>query len=210
MQDIARMIHGFKHFKKNYFSDDSGLFDKLKCGQNPGTLVISCCDSRVDPALLTNSEPGDLFVIRNIANLVPAYGPDGRCHGVSSGIEYAVKILEVSDIIVLGHSGCGGIVALLEEKDKLEDTEFIGPWIEIARPALEALSHELKDKSFELKCRACEQASLLISIENLLTFPWIKEKVDKGTLAVHGWYFDLHAGQLLAYDPEAEAFVKLS
>lgn len=208
MQDIARMIQGFRRFRKNYFRDDSALFDKLRKGQNPRTLIIGCCDSRVDPALLTDASPGDLFVIRNVANLVPPYCPDGRCHGVSSGIEYAVRMLEVSDIIILGHSGCGGIAALLEDR-RIKDSEFIREWVEIARPALDAISGELKDKTPELKQRACEQASLLVSVDNLLGFPWVRERVDAGQLSVHGWYFDLHSGQLLAYDPEAEAFVKL-
>lgn len=209
MQDIARMIRGFKQFKKNYFRDDAKLFDGLKSGQNPKTLVIGCCDSRVDPALLTGSAPGDIFVIRNVANLVPPHDMSAGFHGVSSGIEYAVRVLQVSDIIVLGHSGCGGISALLNA-EKLEQTEYILNWMEIARPALEAIQHELKDKPLELKCRACEEAALLVSIDNLLTFPWIKERVDAGELSIHGWYFDLHAGQLLAFDPERGEFKKLA
>ncbi len=209
MQDIVRMIRGFKRFKQNYFRDDAKLFESLKSGQNPRTLVIGCCDSRVDPALLTGSAPGDIFVIRNVANLVPPHDSSSGFHGVSSGIEYAVRVLKVNDIIVLGHSGCGGINALLNA-EKLQHTEYILNWMEIARPALDAIQHELHDKPLELKCRACEEAALLVSIDNLLTFPWIKERVDAGTLAIHGWYFDLHSGQLLAFDPNCGEFVKLA
>ena len=208
MQDIARMIRGFKQFRKNYFRDDIGLFDRLKKGQNPRTLVIGCCDSRVDPALLTASAPGDIFVIRNVANLVPPYDHDAGFHGVSSGIEYAVKVLQVKDIIVLGHSGCGGIAALLDET-MLQQTEYLPTWLGIARPALEAIRHELHEKPYELQCRACEEAALLVSVDNLLSFPWIRERVESGYLAVHGWYFDLHEGRLLAFDPGKGEFVTL-
>ena len=109
MQDIAKLIAGFRHFQGNYFHGDNELFSQLKNGQQPKTLVISCSDSRVDPSLLTGAEPGDLFVIRNVANLVPPYEPDARYHGVSAALEYAVCQLQVEHIIVLGHSQCGGI-----------------------------------------------------------------------------------------------------
>jgi carbonic anhydrase len=202
------MIHGFKQFRENYFHGDAELFNRLKSGQTPRALVIGCSDSRVDPALLMGSAPGDIFVLRNVANLVPPYSPDAGLHGVSAGIEYAVKILQVSDIVILGHSGCGGVAALLDEK--LQQTEFIQQWVGIARPALDAIRRELEGKSHELKCRACEQAALLVSIDNLLSFPWIKARVDRGELAIHGWYFDLHTGQLLAYDPAVAEFVELA
>ncbi|MDD3119617.1 MAG: carbonic anhydrase [Victivallales bacterium] len=209
MQDIARMIRGFRHFRRNYFSNDARLFERLKEGQNPRTLVIGCCDSRVDPALLTESAPGDLFVIRNVANLVPPYDHDTGFHGVSSGIEYAVKALEVRDIVVLGHSGCGGIAALLDHA-MLEQTEYLRPWLSIAQPALNAVREELQHKPRELQCRAGEEAALLVSLENLLSFPWIRERVEAGQLTVHGWYFDLHRGELLAFDPEQREFVHLA
>jgi len=205
MEDIMRMIKGFRHFRKNYFAGTSDLFQELQAGQQPKTLMIACSDSRVDPALLTRSKPGELFVVRNVASLVPPYEPDSHHHGVSAALEYAVKILQVEHIIVLGHANCGGIRALMEA-DGMNAGEFIGNWVNIAANAREEVREKLSHKPLELQLRACEEAAILQSVENLLTFPWIKERSEAGTLSIHGWYFDLHRGELLDYDPETSEF----
>lgn len=208
MEDIRRMIKGFRHFHKTYFSGVSELYQRLQAGQQPKTLVIACSDSRVDPALITRSEPGELFVIRNVANLVPPYEPDSRFHGVSSALEYAVNILQVEHIVVLGHSNCGGIRALMEADGNVNG-EFIGHWMDIAAAARDEVKTKLSHKPLELQLQACEEAAILQSLENLLTFPWIQERTEAGTLSIHAWYFDLHRGELLDYDPEANMFVPI-
>jgi carbonic anhydrase len=205
VEDIARLIAGFRRFQENYFRGDTELFDQLKEGQQPKTLVIGCSDSRVDPALLMDCAPGELFVVRNVANLVPPYEPDAGYHGVSAALEYAVRFLKVSHIIVLGHSQCGGIESLL--KDPVDGPgEFIGRWVSIAAPAREEVQQRLAGKPAELRQQACEQAALLLSLDNLLTFPWVRQRAEQGDLLLHGWYFDLVRGELLSYDAESGAF----
>lgn len=210
MQDIAKFIAGFERFQEKYFRQERGLFSRLREGQQPRALVISCCDSRVDPAMLTGADPGDLFVMRNVANLVPPYRDDAEAPGVRSAIEFAVKNLEVDHIIVLGHSGCGGIQALMQGEGITEHRyEFIGSWVRIARRAREQVLRELPQKPPALQARACEQAAILISLDNLLSFPWIRERVDRSTLALHGWHFDIDAGELLAYSAQTATFEPL-
>jgi carbonic anhydrase len=209
MHDIKKLIKGFKRFQQNYFKSDDALFDQLRHGQKPKVLLIGCSDSRVDPAILTDCQPGDLFVVRNVANLVPPYEPDGQHHGVSSAIEYAIQFLKVEHVIVMGHSHCGGVDALLHSMPESPVGEFIDRWVDIARPAKEKVLQDLGDKSLDKQARACEQASIMISLENLLTFPWLAERVQAGKLALHGWYFDLESGQMLAYHPASGEFEKL-
>lgn len=210
MDDIKKLIKGFKRFQKNYFKGDDVLFDQLRHGQTPKVLLIGCSDSRVDPAILTDCQPGDLFVIRNVANLIPPYEPDARYHGVSSAIEYAVRFLQVEHVIVMGHSHCGGIESLLQSSKESPIGEFIDHWVEILRPAKEAVLRDLSNKTPDMQARACEQASIMISLENLLTFPWLAERVEAEKLALHGWYFDLEAGQMLGYHPDTGEFEKLT
>jgi len=209
MQDIQKLISGFRRFQRQFFHSDDTLLDQLRRKQTPKVLVIGCSDSRVDPAIITDCRPGDLFVIRNVANLVPPYEPDTHYHGVSSALEYAVRFLEVEHIIILGHSHCGGIDALMRSSEQTPIGEFIDRWVDIARPAKNAVLKDLSKKTSELQCRACEQAAMLISLENLLSFPWITDRVEQGKLAIHGWYFDLEAGEMLSYNPEKGLFEKL-
>lgn len=207
MQDIEKFISGFCRFQQQYLSE-SATFDSLREGQHPGTLVIGCCDSRVDPALLTGSDPGAMFVVRNIANLVPPCHPDAP-PGVSSAIEFAVCGLEVARIIVLGHARCGGIRALMTPKKLTSETDFVMRWMRIAEPVRKSVLRELPHKSLDAQYRACEMASILHSLDNLLTYPWIKRRVEEGKLALHGWYFDIDSGALLAYSPRRQEFLSL-
>jgi len=210
MKDIAKFIAGFERFQAKYFREERSLFLQLRQSQHPRALVISCCDSRVDPALLTGADPGDIFVVRNVANLVPPYLHEAEAPGIRSALEFAVKILEVEHIIVLGHSSCGGINALMKGEGITEKHyEFIGSWVSIAKRARERVLRELPQKSPALQARACEQAAILISLDNLLSFPWIRERVDQNKLAIHGWYFDIDNGGLLAYSAETATFDSL-
>ncbi|MDP2786336.1 MAG: carbonic anhydrase [Sulfurimicrobium sp.] len=209
MPDIGKFIAGFKRFQDNYFGQDRHLYEQLKLGQYPRALVVACCDSRVDPAILTGSEPGDIFVVRNVANLVPPREYGGGYHGVSAALEFAVCQLGVEHIIVLGHSQCGGIRALMRGSGNCENAEYVAKWVQIAAPARDKVLHELPQQDFELQVRACEQAAILQSLENLLSFPWIAQRMSTGDLAAHGWYFDLDRGELLGYDPAVKSFVPL-
>ena len=204
MKDIAKFIAGFRRFQEKYFSEDRELFEQLRQGQRPKAMIIACADSRVDPALMTGAEPGDVFVVRNVANLVPPHQPGGGSTSVPAALEFAVRSLDVEHIIVLGHAQCGGINALMRDAGK--NSEFIGKWVDIARRAREQVLADLPDKPPALQARACEQAAILLSLENLMTYPWIAERVVAGEMCLHGWYFDIAHGELLRYNPARSGF----
>ena len=207
---VTLLASGFRRFQRRWYKDDEELFRALRRGQKPHALLIACSDSRVDPVLLTDSRPGDLFVVRNVANLVPPYARDGGSHGVSAAMEYAVKHLEVRDIIVMGHACCGGIRALVDEAagggHHGGPDEFIGPWVALAQKALRHVLETMPGASREDIAHACELLSVRYSLEALRTFPWIRSREEEGALTLHGWYFDLRSGELLEYDEAREVF----
>lgn len=210
MADITNFVEGFEKFRERYIAGEESLYSRLRQGQSPSTLVISCCDSRADPGMLMGAGPGDIFVVRNVANLVPPYRNGAEMPGIRADIEFAVKSLNVQGIIILGHSSCGGIRALMDgEGTTRHEFEFIGTWVSIARPARERVLRELASESPAVQTRACEHAAIALSLENLMTFPWIRERVEAGVLALHGWYFDIGAGELLAYSQETASFKPL-
>ncbi len=190
---MRRLIEGYRLFHQTYYQEHREMFDQLALGQAPKAMVISCCDSRVDPGLIFNAAPGEIFTLRNVANLVPPYSPDGNYHGTSAAIEFAVCSLNVEHIIVLGHARCGGITALLGA----HEGDFIGPWMRMAEPARDAALAQVGDADHERLHRVCELESLKISLANLAEFPWVRERVAAGRLALHGWYFDIEKGELL-------------
>ena len=197
------LIDGYKRFYKKSFEKKQEFYGNLsKEGQSPKFLVISCCDARVHPAQIMDTNPGDIFVIRNVANLVPVNEPDGKSHGTSAAMEFAVKHLNVKHIIVLGHSQCGGIKTLMEGEHFSNEYSFVDPWMGIAKNARLSVLEKHKGKSFEEQCTYCEKASIEISLNNLMTFPWIKEKCDSGELNIHGWYFNIKTGALLGHRGE--------
>lgn len=201
---------GFERFQEKYFAGDDSLYARLRQGQSPRTLVISCCDSRADPGMLMGAGPGDIFVVRNVANLVPPYRNGAEMPGIRADIEFAVKGLNVEQIIILGHSSCGGIRALMDGEGVTgSQYEFIGAWVSIAKAARERVLRELKGESDAVQARACERWSISLSLDNLMSFPWIRERVQAGTLVLHGWYFDIDAGELLAYSTETSTFSPL-
>ena len=210
---IKRFLDGFRRFQTNYYHPENFRFEDLQHGQQPSTMVIGCADSRVDPAMLMGCEPGELFVVRNIANLVPPCEDHAHetHHSVSAALEYAVTSLEVERIIVLGHGCCGGIRALMERDENLpRKNEFLDQWLDLALPAKLEVNQNLQAASEATRHRACEEASLVLALENLLTFPWIKQRVDAKELSIHGWYFHIKAGQLFEFDWCCNEFKKIS
>lgn len=210
-KEIQRLMAGFRRFRDKYFNSeaDRSVYHKLATsGQTPKTLMIGCSDSRVDPAILTEAEPGDLFVIRNVANLVPPCEPSTiGFHGTSSAIEFAVINLKVENIVVLGHRQCGGIRALMRGS-KGEPT-FIEQWMRIAEDARDSVLKAHPGSDEESLCRFAEKESIKVSIRNLQTFPFVKEAVERGQLSIIGIYFDLEQGQLWEYHDGATEFRKL-
>jgi carbonic anhydrase len=204
-----KLVDGFRKFQSEYFTgDETELFEKLILdGQSPETLFIACSDSRIDPGIVTNAAPGDIFSIRNVAALVPAYKPDGKEHGTSAAIEYAVDVLKVKSIVVMGHALCGGIKALAESPDDFNDhTDFIASWISVGRRARDLVRKAYPDATPEQHAPLLEQAVILVSVKNLMTFPKIKQAVAEGRLEIHGWYFDIPNGRLLSYDAHTRKF----
>lgn len=210
MPVIESLIAGFKAFRLTHFEQRPALYESLVTqGQQPEVLMIACSDSRVDPALLLNVQPGELFVVRNVANLVPPYQPDGHYHGTSAALEFAVRDLKVQHIVVLGHSSCGGMAALRQSAlGQRTDREFIAPWVSIAADACHCADEATM--AGPEGGRLVEQAAVKISLRNLLTFPWVRERVQAGELRFHGWWFHLEKGELWGVESPEQEFVQLA
>jgi carbonic anhydrase len=210
MTSISNLIEGFQRFRERHFERNDSLYQHLvKEGQTPKTLVVACCDSRVDPALVLDCEPGDLFVIRNVANLVPPSENRAGHHGTTAAIEYAIRILAVEHIIVLGHAHCGGINTLVRTGGVNNPDSYMADWMCLAESARASVMAEMPQASLDEQLHACEQRAILVSLENLMTFPWVSERVESGTLALHGWYFDIEHGQLLRFNATTKCFEAL-
>ena len=206
---LVKRYHGWK---ATTFAENHTWYRRLaEEGQRPRAMIISCCDSRVHVSSIFGADSGEFFIHRNIANLVPPYEPDGDRHGTSAAIEYAVTALKVAHLIVIGHSQCGGVAGChamcsgnapeLEEK-----SSFVGRWMDILRPGYERVSKSVDEPE---QVRALEFEGVVVSLENLMTFPFVKEAVESGDMTLHGLWTDLGAGGLSQYDPEVGAFEPL-
>lgn len=202
---MDKLIEGFRAFREGYYKKNEDMLKRLATkGQEPRALFIACSDARMEPAIIFGTEPGDIFMVRNVASLVPPYAPDGDYHGTSAALEFAVLVLKVKQIIVMGHALCGGMAALLRESPVPGAADdFIGAWMKIAAPARERALALAKGNAKAAQTHM-EQEGLKTSLANLLTFPWIKSRVDSGEIAIHALYFDLETGTLsrLHYDGE--------
>ena len=209
VRNIHQFIEGFQRFQNKYFGGEDALYSKLNHGQNPTTLLIGCCDSRVDPALLLDCDPGDIFVVRNVANLVPPCNDSAQQHGVSAAIQFAVEALNVQRVIVMGHEKCGGIRALMQGYKPSRKIDFIGRWMKIVEPVKQQVLQQLSTYSEAEQNRACELGAIIMSLNNLRSFPWISEREERGEIALHGWYFDMSQGALLAYSERSDSFLPM-
>lgn len=208
MRRVSDLIDGYHRFLRGHYPEEAELYRSLaEAGQAPKTMVIACCDSRVDPAAIFNAGPGRLFVVRNVANLVPPFEPSGDYHGTSAAVEYAVLSLEVENILVMGHGRCGGIRAFLDGlHEKSSKHTFIDSWMSLLSPAREEALRDCAGKPIETQQRALEHASIRHSIENLKTFPFVKERLDDGRLRLMGAFFDIAEGRLMTLDQESGQF----
>lgn len=198
-----RLIEGYMHFRNESYEDLKQRYASLEKEQKPEILLISCCDSRVPPELIFDARPGELFVVRNVANLVPPYESDGHYHGTSSAIEYAVQSLGVKSIVILGHTDCGGIKASVRTGGPLTPDDFIGQWVSLISPAIERLSAE---KNSEHYLRELEYEMIRQSLVNLQTFPFIRKHLNEGRLGLYGAHFSIKTGQLLVLNSETQQF----
>jgi carbonic anhydrase len=207
-KSIEKLISGYKNFSKNFVKENKDLLNELAtAGQSPKTVVVSCCDSRVEPAFILDCKPGDLFVIRNVANIVPPCENDNMHHGTSAGLEFAVKSLGVENIIILGHSNCGGIKALLNNNIEEESCDsFINSWLKQLKNIKKDIDPN-KEKN-KVYCEL-EKKGILNSLKNLRSFDWIKKREDLGDISLHGWYYDLDKLKLFEVDEKTGLLVEL-
>ena len=206
------LVQRYQGWKATTYAENQSWYRRLATeGQRPRAMVISCCDSRVHVTSIFGADQGEFFIHRNIANLVPPYEPDGDHHGTSATIEYAVTVLKVAHLMVLGHSQCGGVQGCIDmckgHAPELEKKEsFVGRWMDILRPKYDLVA-DIADE--EEQASALERQSVLASLSNLMTFPFIAEAVEEGALSLHGLWTDIGEGGLEYYDPKLQRFVKV-
>ena len=210
MKFPERLVEGYRDFLENRLPVEQSRFRELaEHGQSPQIMVIGCADSRVSPEVIFNARPGELFVVRNVANLVPPYAPDGQAHGVSAALEFGVAALKVQHIVVLGHAMCGGVTAYAQDAAPLSPGDFIGKWMSLMEPALKKVGPRgTLDQGTYLT--RLEQANVVNSLDNLMTFPRLREQVERGEIALHGAYFGVATGRLSALDHATGKFIPVA
>ncbi|MGA7120806.1 MAG: carbonic anhydrase [Polyangiaceae bacterium] len=205
MQKLEAGIH---HFQSNYFATNRGLFERLaERGQRPETLFITCCDSRVVPNLITTTAPGELFIVRNVGNVVPSMGR-GMAGGVSAAIEYAVEVLGVGHVIVCGHTHCGAIEAILHP-ERVAHLRFVSRWLAESARIPTLIEERYGHLEGEARLTAAVQENTLIQLENLRSFDFVARRLEAGTLKMSGWVFKIATGQVFDYDPISQQFLQL-
>lgn len=211
MPATKKLIEGYLRFRNGFFKESGDFLRKLaREGQSPKIALVSCCDARVEPSIILDCEPGDLFVIRNVANLVPPCEANDSYHGTSAALEYAVVELNVESIIVLGHTNCGGIKNLMDTPPSSSPNSFISTWMMQLESVREKILGNDEFGSDKARYHACEQYGILQSLDNLMTFPWINDRVQKGDLKLHGWYYDLNKAKLFAFEDKSDDFKRIS
>lgn len=203
---MQKLLEGLVQFRRVDFEAHRDLFRELKTEQKPHTLFITCSDSRVDPNLITGTLPGELFIIRNIANLVPPYRDTSEYVSTTSAIEYAVLALGVENIIVCGHSNCGGCAACLKPAEDLDLLPYTRKWLELAHPVRDRVLKEIPADEPEAQEWMMEQANVVEQLKHLMTYPYIREQVIAGKLAISGWHYIIETGEVFIYDKDAGEF----
>ncbi|MEQ8806381.1 MAG: carbonic anhydrase [Rhodospirillales bacterium] len=198
---VDKLLDGYRRFRTGAFQDSKPLIQELVAqGQRPQVAVVACSDSRVEPATLFQTDPGDLFMIRNVANLVPPLEEDGKFHGTSAALEFAVVGLGVKHVIVLGHAHCGGVKAMMNADTDDGKFTFVTHWVSMLAAAHRRVLATMAGADEATRTRVCEQNAVLVSLENLTTFPWVRDRVEAGDLQLHGWYIDIATADLSVYD----------
>ncbi len=200
------LLDGYRTFTSQRLPTEQSRYRELsERGQSPAVMVIGCCDSRVSPEVIFDAGPGELFVVRNVANLVPVYQPDGGAHGVSAALEYAINVLRIQHVVVLGHAQCGGIKAFIDKIDPLSPGDFIGRWMAMFIKPGEVVEQRERETMQDFTVRI-EKAAIFRSLENLMTFPFVRARVERGEMNLHGAYFGVAEGSLFVLDQTAKEF----
>ena len=205
-----QLIDGYRAFLIGRLRHEQDRYRDLgESGQSPEVMVIGCCDSRVSPEVIFDARPGELFVVRNVANIVPPYAPDQRAHGVSAALEFGVGALRIKHIVVLGHAQCGGVRAYAEDAEPLSPGDFIGNWMKLMAPAADKVGPRGALSPSEYLMRL-EQANVVNSLENLMTFPRLRKLIERGQVVIHGAYFGVATGQLSVRDHTTGKFTQVA
>lgn len=200
------LIEGYRTFSSQRLPTEQTRYKELsERGQSPAVMLIGCSDSRVSPEVIFDVGPGELFVVRNVANLVPVYEPDGGAHGVSAALEYAVTVLRIKHIVVMGHAQCGGIRAFIDKIEPLSPGDFIGRWMQMFIKPGEVVEQRDRESMQDFVVRI-EKAAVFRSLENLMTFPFVRNAVERGDMMLHGAYFGVAEGSLFVLDRETKEF----
>ncbi|KAF0185117.1 MAG: carbonic anhydrase [Nitrospirae bacterium] len=203
---MEKLYKGIHHFREGFFSDEKEFFQRISESQSPEVLFITCSDSRVDPNLVTQSRPGELFIVRNVGNIIPPHDAIRDKNSVAAALEFAVLVLKVKDIVVCGHSNCGAVRAIFADPKQLERCTHLLNWLSLAEPLREIMRKYYDTKSHEAFVGIAEKENVLLQIENLGTYPFISDALSAGTLRLHGWYYDIGSGQIRSYNPGTESF----
>jgi carbonic anhydrase len=204
---LLKLLEGIKKFKKESFEPHKHLFQSLKEEQNPHTLFITCSDSRVDPNLITCTLPGELFIVRNIANIVPPYRDTEEYVATTSAIEYGVLALGVENIIICGHSNCGGCTAAFQPEAALDHMPHTSKWLELIDPVKKSIDRELQNETPENRRWLMEQMNVVEQLHNLRSYPYVAQRIAAGKLQISGWHYIIETGEVLIYDQEQRQFL---
>src|SRR3989338_3849683 len=207
---MEKLYKGIHEFRESYFIKEEDFFKRLSKSQKPEVLFITCSDSRVDPNLVTQSKPGELFIVRNVGNIIPPYDAIKDKNSVAAAIEFAVLGLKVTDIIVCGHSNCGAMQALYKDKMEFNNMPHLKDWLKIAKPVINAVNTFYSASSTKARLRITEEENVLFQIKNIQTYPFVDQLLKEGTLHLHGWYYEIKTGNIYIYNPVTNVFKKTS
>lgn len=203
---MDKLYKGLHHFRESFFRKEEEFFHRISSGQNPEVLFITCSDSRVDPNLVTQSRPGELFIVRNVGNIVPPHDAIRDKNSVAAALEYAVGALKVKDIVICGHSNCGALQAMFSTDVGMPGYAHLRNWLSLASPLHDIMQQYYGTRTRAVFARIAEEENVLLQLENIQTYPFINEALQAGTLRLHGWYYDIGNGRVYAYNPETESF----
>ncbi|MBI5642203.1 MAG: carbonic anhydrase [Deltaproteobacteria bacterium] len=203
---MEKLYKGVLRFQELFFKKEEDFFKRLSKHQDPEVLFITCADSRVDPALVTQSKPGELFILRNVGNIIPPYDALKDKNSTAAAIEYAVLVLKVTDIIVCGHSNCGAIKSLFKDERELDATAHLRDWLKLAMPVKETVCKTFPGSAQDVIQTYTEKENVLDQIENIESYPFVEQALKDGSLFLHGWYYDIGTGNMYAYVPNTNRF----
>lgn len=203
---MEKLYKGIHKFQESYFKKEEEFFKRLSKEQKPEVLFITCSDSRVDPNLVTQSRPGELFIVRNVGNIIPPYDAIKDKNSVAAAIEFAVLSLKVKDIIVCGHSNCGAMEALYKDERELTNMPHLRDWLQLAEPVRNIVLKYYPQTSSEIRQRVTEEENILCQLHSVQTYPFIKQALDEGALHLHGWYYNIETGSIYYYNSSEDIF----